>query len=442
MVNELVDSYLKGGTAAKIAAGIEAAVRDGLLRSGDQLPTVRDLAERLSVSPGTVASAFGALKSRGLVVAQGRRGTRVSHRPLAPARYREHVPTDVVNLHDGNPDRSLLISMERVLGRLDPSPRLYGDGPADPDLLRLSHRELRADGVAVGELCVVHGAIDAIGRVLSEHLRPGDRVGVEDPGFTGHLDLVMSRGLALTPIRIDQHGPVPESVEQACAEGIKALIVTPRAQSPTGAALSEDRARVLRGVLRRAPDLLIIEDDHANRISDVPLHCLHDPNRARWVHVHSFSKSLNPDLRMAVMTGDTVTMQHIQDRMFVEERWVSLFLQRAVYAMLADSTIRAHLRTVARTYTRRRTAVMSALSAVGFPTTARSGYNVWLRVPQETATVQALAAAGWGVAAGERFRLESGPAVRITASTLDPADAARFAAAVARALPPIRTGLG
>ncbi|MEE8247394.1 MAG: aminotransferase class I/II-fold pyridoxal phosphate-dependent enzyme [Alphaproteobacteria bacterium] len=227
-------------------------------------------------------------------------------------------------------------------------------------------RELVASGVAAGELCVTNGAIDAIDRLLAEHLRPGDRVAVEDPGFTGILDLVMSRGLSLVPVEIDEEGPLPERLQRACAEGARAFIVTPRVQSPTGAALSEARARELRRVLRGAPDLLVIEDDHANRIADTPLYCLHDPKRARWAHVHSFSKSINPDLRMALMTGDDHTMARVQDRLIVGERWVSHLLQRIAYALLSDPGVRRHLRRAAATYTRRREALLGALRGAGF----------------------------------------------------------------------------
>ena len=52
----------------------------------------------------------------------------------------------------------------------------------------------------------------------------------------------------------------------------------------------------------------------------------------------------------------------------------------------------------------------------------------------ENAVVQALAEAGWAVSAGERFRLQSEPAVRITISSLAPKDAGAVADALASSL--------
>ena len=62
--------------------------------------------------------------------------------------------------------------------------------------------------------------------------------------------------------------------------------------------------------------------------------------------------------------------------------------------------------------------------------------NVWIPVAAEAPVVQGLLDAGWSVAAGERFRLESGPAIRVTVARLDPRDAVRFADALAAVLSP------
>lgn len=53
-------------------------IERGELRAGDTLPTVRQLAGDLGVAPNTVARAYAELQEEGLVISDGRRGTRVA----------------------------------------------------------------------------------------------------------------------------------------------------------------------------------------------------------------------------------------------------------------------------------------------------------------------------------------------------------------------------
>lgn len=90
------------------------------------------------------------------------------------------------------------------------------------------------------------------------------------------LDLVPALGLRTVPVALDDEGPLPDGVRRALEGGARALIVTDRAQNPTGAALSAERAEALRAVLADHPETLLIEDDHGHHIVDLPLH----PSRA------------------------------------------------------------------------------------------------------------------------------------------------------------------
>src|SRR5262249_39654961 len=158
------------------------------------------LARALGVSPTTVAAAYRTLRTRGLVHAQGRRGTRVSHRPPLPVRPLAAAPPDLRDLSLGNPDPALLPPLGPALARLPPRAGLYGEPANRPALLALAARELAAEGLPHEALTVVGGALDGIERVLQAHVRPGDRVAVEDPGYTAVLDLVAALGLVAEPV--------------------------------------------------------------------------------------------------------------------------------------------------------------------------------------------------------------------------------------------------
>jgi hypothetical protein len=70
--------------------------------------------------------------------------------------------------------------------------------------------------------------------------------------------------------------------------------------------------------------------------------------------------------------------------------------------------------------------------------TGHSGFNVWIEVPDETGVVGRLLQAGWAVAPGARYRLNTPPAIRVTTATLPESLAPAFAAALADALSPPR----
>ena len=416
---------------------MEAAIREGRLAAGAALPTVRDLARALRMSPTTVAAAYRTLRVRGLVHAQGRRGTRVSARPPLPIRPVAPAPSHLRDLSLGNPDPALLPSLARPLARVRRRPGLYGEPANRPELLEVARRQLDADGLPAGPLAVVGGALDGIERVLQAQLRPGDRVALEDPGYVAVFDLVAALGLVAEPVAVDDAGPRPDALGRALGAGVEAFILTPRAQNPTGAALDAGRARELRAVLRRHPATLVVEDDHAGPVAGVPaLSVCH--GRERWALVRSVSKSLGPDLRLAILTGDPTTVARVEGRQSVGTGWVSHLLQDLVTALWSDLATDRLLARAAETYAARRDAMVRALAAHGIEAHGRSGLNVWVPVLEEAATIAVLAGGGWAVRAGERYRLESGPAVRITTAGLAPRDADHLAAALAGSLRPER----
>ena len=117
-MNVTAHSYQIGGKSSnQISAGIEEQIRSGKLASGTVLPAIRALADRLEISPTTVAAAYRSLRVRGLVRAGGRRGTIVNRRPPLVTPVLPTAPSGAVNLADGNPDPELLPEAARALGK-------------------------------------------------------------------------------------------------------------------------------------------------------------------------------------------------------------------------------------------------------------------------------------------------------------------------------------
>jgi len=416
-----------GRTAAAIAASIEqqlTASPDGTL------PPVRAIAARLRVSPATVAAAYKLLHARGLTAGGGRRGTRILvSTPPGLAHSRIPHPEYVRDLASGAPDPDLLPQAlpAHVLADLRPD----DDSPLDAALVAFAATEFDADGVPAGELTIAGGALDAVERILWEHLRTGDAVAIEDPVLPELRQLVIASGFTATPVIVDGEGPQPESLADALSAGCRAVIVTPRAQNPSGAAISRNRASELRRLLRAHPRVLVIEDDYAAPIAGAPLAPLRTVPDQPWAIVRSTSKFLGPDLRLAFVAGDPVTIARVRYRQALGARWVSRIVQRLVLASWSDPSGGRRLARAAEIYTARRAALVSALAEHAIAASGTSGFYVWVQVREEVPVVAGLLNQGWAVAAGEPFRTRTGPAIRVTTSALDPADARRFAADLA-----------
>ncbi|MFJ2721542.1 aminotransferase class I/II-fold pyridoxal phosphate-dependent enzyme [Streptomyces sp. NPDC087437] len=430
---------IEGRRAAEISASIERAVGSGGLVPGQPLPPMRELAAELGVNPNTVAAAYRTLRERGVIETAGRRGSRVRSAPATTGRDLVHVdvPEGVRDVSSGNPDPALLPPLAPAFAAAaalaDREPVLYGDVAVEPELARIARAALDADGVPDGPLAVLSGSLDGVERVLAAHLRPGDTVAVEDPGWGRTLDLVPALGLRTAPVGVDDEGPRADDVRRALTDGARALIVTARAQNPTGAAVSATRARALRAVLREHPETLLIEDDHGHGIVDLPPHPLAGATR-HWAFLRSVAKAYGPDLRLAVLTGDETTVDRVHGRQRLGPGWVSRLLQRAVVRLWSDGALDPSA--VAASYRRRRDLLTGALADRGIAAHGRSGMNVWVPVPDETGVVASLLHAGWAVAPGARYRLAAPPGIRITVSTLRDEEAEWLAEAVATALRP------
>jgi DNA-binding transcriptional MocR family regulator len=434
---------LSGETAREIAASIETGIRQGNLNPGDGLPTVRAAAALLGVSPVTVSSAYRLLKARGFVSADGRRGTRITQAPALTLRHSAPLPEGVRDLSQGNPDPELLPSLESALAAVDPAPSLYGEYANLPELVDVARASLDADGIDASSLAVVGGAADGMERVLDANLRPGDRVAIEDPSFTRVIDLMGAMGFTPQPIAMDQFGILPGALSRALDAGTEAVIITPRAQNPTGAALDADRSTELNAVLEARPNVLVIEDDHAGPVAgptedaEVLTLCA---GRQRWSTIRSVSKFLGPDLRLAVLAGDPVTVARVDGRQRIGTGWVSHILQQIVAHLWSDPKAPQLFARAKVAYSHRRDSLVDELMKRAIPAVGRSGLNVWIEVAEEAETVRALMQAGWAVAPGERYRIETHPALRVTSAALREGEAAAFADDLAAILQPqIRT---
>jgi DNA-binding transcriptional MocR family regulator len=213
---------------------------------------------------------------------------------------------------------------------------------------------------------------------------------------------------------------------------VSAVVVTSRAQNPTGAAVSVTRAAALRNVIGAARDVLVIEDDHAAELAEVPLAPLAGAGSA-WAFLRSVSKPYGPDLRVSIVAGDEASIARVEGRMRLGAGWVSSVLQRLVVQMWLDPAVDRLIDRAKDDYGRRRRALLTALADRGVAAHGHTGINVWVPVADELSAVAALRERGWAVAPGALYRLASAPGLRITVSPLSMSDVDPLADAIVAA---------
>lgn len=410
-----------GKTASEIFDNIRHLVQSGVLKPGDVLPPVRELAGKLSVNRNTVAAAYKRLVTSGLAISQGRNGTAIKTHNTLPALEGGDPSSPLKDISSGNPDPTRLANVKNYLSAIAAAPRLYGDAAVDPRLAAWAHAWMSKDSGVDAEINLASGAIDALERLLCALLLPGDSVAIEDPCFLSSINMLRYAGFTPSPLPVDAEGMQPDALEEALRNGARAVIITPRAHNPTGCSLSEPRARAIRDILARYPQVLVIIDDHFALLSSTPWHSPLAAESRRWALVRSLSKTLGPDMRLAIVTSDCETSAALRLRLNSGSQWVSHLLQDLVIACLNDDAFMASLTESRRHYRRQHEKLIAALARCGIThLTPGDGLNFWfpLEEPSQPVALR-LAHAGWLVREGETFGIRApSHGLRLSLATL------------------------
>ncbi len=395
-------------SARGIATAINREIRSGRLGPGERLPTVRELALALGISPTTVNDAWRQLARYGSIEARGRNGTfiRDGSRPIGSRRYRSVVtkgPYARFDLSAGIPDPDLLPDMRPALARV--SRRNLTTSYLDAPILPALHEHLQGAWPFVPEqLTMVDGAMDALDRVGAAVIGLGDHVLLEEPGFPPLFDLVEQFGGTPIGVRSDHEGIIASSLADGLTHHPVALITQPRAQNPTGYSTTPQRAAALAELL--APtSVIIIEDDHSGDIAWAPAVSLGTWIPSRTVLIRSFSKSHGPDLRLAAVGGAGAIVSQLIERRMLGPGWSSRLLQSVLLEMLRDQVIKNAIVEARNQYTERRVEMIRLLTNRGVCARGDDGINLWVDVDDEHHAQVLLGVKGIGVAPGTPFWL-------------------------------------
>ena len=447
----------------QIAAQLRDVLTGGRLAAGERLPSTRALAATLGVSRTVVTAAYTQLFAEGWLEGRHGSGTYVAAGavvplgagaaparvaaspgpgpapalPLSPAPSLPSAPAPAPVPFPAGPaawaagPRAAWLQPDPVppvnlwpgipwQAGIDPAAwrrawRYAGTEPvsAQPDPRgRAALREAltgylrRSRGVCAtaDQILVTRGVSAGLGLVAAALLRPGDRVGVEEPGYQAARAVFASRGARLVPCRVDGDGLVVDELPG----DLRLVYTTPAHQYPLGGRLPVPRRQAL-AAWARSTGALIVEDDYDGefRYDVAPLPTLFGLDPDVVIYLGTTSKTLTPTLgagwlvaRPDLIPALTVAAVHLGER-------VSGPVQHAVTELLASGELERHVRRMRHEYARRRAVMVTALAGRLSGDTA--GLHMVLELPPGTASAVAAAARERGVEVATLDRYFGGP---------------------------------
>jgi GntR family transcriptional regulator/MocR family aminotransferase len=461
----VVDRATGSPLAVQISGQLQTAVTGGALRAGDRLPSSRDLAATLGVSRTVVTNAYARLFAEGWLEGRHGSGTYVADVTLPPVKApapgpgRERGPGSAPPGVPGDRERTG-VPRRQPVPPAGPVPRTdlidlqpgvsWADGiePAvwrrawrqagahlpsrwpDPHGLPELREEIaaylrRSRGLAVtpDQVLVTQGVSSGLALLADAVLTPGDKAGVEEPGYPTGREVLRRAGARVVPCRVDAHGIVPGELPG----DFRLLYTTPAHQYPLGGRLPVNRRQAL-VAWARATGALVIEDDYDSEFRyDVgPLPTLHSMDPDVIVYLGTASKVL----ATAFGAGWLVAPPALVDELAAMRPRLGARIpepvQHAVLALLRSGDLERHVRKVRLEYARRRAALVDGLAhpdrdtAAGPRKTAErvpfrllgdtAGMHVVLELPAGYPAAQLVeAAAARGVAVYTLDRYFAGP---------------------------------
>jgi GntR family transcriptional regulator/MocR family aminotransferase len=379
----------------KVADSVRNAIIAGHLKVGEKLPATRALARHLKLHRHTIMTAFNELIAEGWIASNERKAYCVSEiasnlNPRSPIAERSdhaskhrwrlarsvemawnpipNVPHVFTNgaidfrLFPRKEFRSVLMDSIRFI---KPDHLNYGDPAGFPPLIEALRTYLRrARAVSDREIIVVNGAQEGIFLAGQMLLKPGDRVAVEQLGWSCAWEALRAAGAVLVPIEVDREGINPEALARRLKrDRIRLLYMTPLHQFPTTVTLPMAR-RLQIYDLARKHSVPILEDDydHEFHYTTQPLAPMASSDPAELViYVSTFSKMLFPSCRIGFMAVPKVLAQPILNYRRIITRQNEVLFQSALARWIQEGGFERHVRRIRRAYDERRRAMCRSL---------------------------------------------------------------------------------
>lgn len=401
----------------RIAERIEQEIVSGTFMPDTRIPSVRKASKQFDVSIATIMQAYSLLEDRGFIKARPQKGyfvqanfsTSSSSTNLSPIQYDGRMYQILGRLlhasqndniaqfgaaipnSDFLPIRQLQRSVIRLMRSEPEICAAYEFTPGALNLRRQIAIRMQDTGCRVqpDDIIVTLGCQNAIMLALQATTKAGDTIAIESPTYHGILQAIELLNLKAIEIPCDEvTGIRLDGLEQAAKEwDIKACIVTPNNQNPTGATLSgQARKRLLN--LTSEHGIVLIEDDVYGELSyqDKRERSLKaDAQNGQVIYCSSFSKSIAPGFRIGWIIGGAFR-DRIEHFAYVQSLALPTIMQTAIANFLEHGAYDRHLRKTRLAYKENlqscQTLILNSFpdgTKVSSPT---GGFLLWVTLPE------------------------------------------------------------
>jgi GntR family transcriptional regulator/MocR family aminotransferase len=370
---------------------LRSEILEGRLRPGTRLPATRDLALQHGLSRGTIVNAFDQLKSEGYVegtVGSGTFVTKVLPEDLLKVRK------DVLarEMSADKPRRRRLSSYaQRVKPLTGYEQRRFKSFRANVPALdlfpidlwiQLTARRLRSVSTsfllgceAIGyrplreaiadylnasrgvnctaeQVVIVSGMQEALDLAARLFIDPGDKVGIEEPGYQGAFAAFSSAGAKVSPVHLDNEGVC---LKETARRRPRLIYVTPAHQFPLGITMTLRRRLDLLEWARKT-GAMIFEDDYDSeyRYCGRPIPALKGLDcSGQVIFAGSLSKVLFPALRLGYMVVAPDLVERLAAIKSVASQHAALLEQAVLCDFMTDGHFARHIRRMREVYSER-----------------------------------------------------------------------------------------
>jgi len=411
----------------QIEQHLRQGILNGSLAAETRLPASRQLARDLGVNRITVENAYAALETDGLVYSRVGSGTYILPPGPQPKVQKPGGEISWPLWQQNLPERGLgarAVVEEMRLAVAHPDPISFSGGISDSHLFpadefrKVLQAVMRRDGIEALDygdrrgftplretiahilasqglqtspenVLITAGSQQALALVSQLLLEPGDTILVENPTYSGALDLFRALNFKIISVPVDGQGMQVDLLEKQLQQHHPKLIYTiPNFHNPTGTCLGSARRQQLI-VLSERYNVPILEDDFVGDLRyegrALPALKALDPG-GQVIHVSTFSKMLMPGLRVGFLVADGPIYDRLVKYKRVNDLATSSLIQRALHDYVTVGRYQAHLRRSSQIFHKRRDAMLAAIhrylgSEIRLDP-PQGGLFIWLRLPE------------------------------------------------------------